>query len=244
MSQTNQLCPCADLDWRGADMTLPHHPECKAIEVQTVGVDYLMREVKPLSDEQLADLARKIQAAVNGLIERFGRAIRSDQERITKTFQSPEWQQILKKACERNGFGAAAVPFDGSIDSVEVSSRALTQDELLEMAHKKMAEVDFANDRLVACEPIIMPMGLNDSLMPDDEFIKEYKAAGGAVQVEPRGKFYALGYTTNHEWRNVTTVVDFLHCGLNQKVTFSGFKRELSCVKCEAVACFPDDFEF
>jgi hypothetical protein len=35
---TTQLCPCADLDWSGADMTKEHHPECKANEVQTVTI--------------------------------------------------------------------------------------------------------------------------------------------------------------------------------------------------------------
>ena len=27
---TTRLCPCADLDWRGVDYQLEHHPECKA----------------------------------------------------------------------------------------------------------------------------------------------------------------------------------------------------------------------
>jgi hypothetical protein len=58
------------------------------------------------------------------------------------------------------------------------------------------------------------------------------------------GKFYTLGYTLTNEWGNASTVVEFLHCGLKQKITFPGFKRELSCLKCGTVSCFPDDFEF
>jgi hypothetical protein len=86
----------------------------------------------------------------------------------TVTIDTPPVGGLIDVGSRYWRFGeSGAVPFDGSIDSVEVSNRALTQDELLEMAHKKMAEVDFANDKLVAYEPVILPMGLNDSLAVD-----------------------------------------------------------------------------
>jgi hypothetical protein len=45
---TTNLCPCADLDWSGHDMTAEHHPECKwftvkipydRVEVRAVEID-------------------------------------------------------------------------------------------------------------------------------------------------------------------------------------------------------------
>jgi hypothetical protein len=215
---TTNLCPCSQLDWSGCDLTAEHHPNCTASESILVsfngGIGYIA-----LSSEEVDSLTEK------GVEFRLHPKDASASDTFNLNLSLPDYEEISIEELEKfnrairqalkdlDSFGA--VPFDGSIDSVEASSRALTQDELLEMAHKKMAEVDFANDQLAVRRAMAMPH-----------------------------KFYILGHTVTNEWGRVSTFVEFLHCGLKQEITFPDSEGAVSCAKCETVACFPDDFEF